>query len=76
MRDAVDHHAARAADAFAAIVLELNRLLAFFNQLFVDDIEHLQKGRVGADVVGGVFDEVAIARRGVLSPDVEFQIHL
>ena len=47
VRDAVDHHAARSADAFAAVVLEVNRFLALLDEPFVDHVEHLQEGGVG-----------------------------
>src|SRR4029077_17247664 len=61
MSDAVDHHSARTADSFPAVMLELDRLFAFFDQLLVDHIEHLQKRRVRTDVVRGVFDEASFA---------------
>ena len=46
MRVAVDHHAAHAADAFAAIVVEGDRLLALLDQALVDDVEHLEERHV------------------------------
>src|SRR5947209_6568861 len=70
VRDAVDHHAARAADAFAAIVFEMDRLLAALGQLFVDDVEHLQKRRVGADTFRLVGDEFAVRGARGLPPDL------
>src|SRR5947207_1389866 len=43
VRNAVDHHAARSADALAAVVLEVNGLFALSAELFVDHVEHLQE---------------------------------
>ena len=40
--DAVDHEAAGAADAFAAIVLEGDGLFALFDQTLVEHVEALQ----------------------------------
>ena len=67
--DAVDHAAAGAADAFAAVRVERNRVLALADQLFVDDVEHFQERHVGRDVLGDVVDQSArlILRR--LPPD-------
>ena len=70
VRDAVDHHPARAADAFAAIVLEVDRLLAALGQLFVDDVEHLQERRVGTDALRLVRDELAFRGARGLPPDL------
>ncbi len=39
----VNHHAARAADALTAIVVEGDRLFALARELFVDHIEHFEK---------------------------------
>ena len=50
--DAVDHEAAGAADAFAAIVLEGDGVFAVGDEAFVDDVEHLEERHVGIDVVG------------------------
>ena len=36
----------------------------FFDQPFVDDVEHLEKRHVGRDVVGGVVHEASRARSG------------
>ena len=59
VRDAVDHQAAAAADAFAAVGVERDRILAFLDELFVDDIQHLEERHVGMHVVGGVVYEPA-----------------
>ena len=44
--DAVDHESAGAADAFAAIVVERDRLFALFDQLLVENVEHLEERHV------------------------------
>ena len=49
MRDAIDHEAAGAADALAAIVLERDGLFAFFDQLFVEHVQHFEERHVGVD---------------------------
>ena len=72
VRDAVDHEAARAADALAAVVIERDRLLACADQVLVHDVEHLQKGHVLAHVVRLVRDELARRRcASRLAPDLE-----
>ena len=40
-----------AADAFAAVVLERDRLFALLDQVFVEHVEHLQERHVRVDVV-------------------------
>ena len=57
--DAVDHEATGAADAFAAIVLEGDRLFALFDQLFIQHIEAFENRHVGVDIVHYVADELA-----------------
>ena len=43
VRRTVDVERAHAADALAAVVVEHERLLAFLNQLLVEDVEHLKE---------------------------------
>ena len=50
VRDAVDQEPAGAADPFAAVRVERDRILALRDQPFVDDVEHLEKRHVGRDV--------------------------
>ncbi len=50
MGHAVDQETARPADALAAIVVEGHRLFAAADQLFVQDVEHLQERHVGGHV--------------------------
>jgi hypothetical protein len=46
VRQAVDHEAAAAADALAAVVLEGHRLFALVDQVFVQHVEHLEERHV------------------------------
>jgi hypothetical protein len=46
MRDAIDHHAAGTADAFATIVIECNWFLTFLNQCPVNYVQHLEERHV------------------------------
>src|SRR5581483_5830426 len=69
-------HPARAADSLAAVVLEMDRLLSFFDELFIEDVEHLQERGVGTDVAHLVALEAAFGSTGSLPPDVKSQIHL
>ena len=75
VRDAVDHHPASAADALAAIVLEVNRILPFLDQLLVDDVEHFEERGIRTDVHRRVFDETAFGGGRLLAPDVEGEVH-
>ena len=56
---AVDQETARPADALAAIVVEGDRLFAAADQLFVQDVEHLQERHVGGHPLDLVGDELA-----------------
>ena len=47
VRLAVDHQAAHAADALAAVGVERDRLLALLVELLVEDVEHLEERHVG-----------------------------
>jgi hypothetical protein len=70
---AVDHHAARATDAFAAVVVKGDRLLPVADQPLVEHVEHLEKRHVGGDVVDRI-DLKSPARLGIgLPPDPERQ---
>src|SRR5947208_2465451 len=76
VRDAVDHEATGAADTLAAVVLERDRRFAAIDQLLVDDVEHLEKGHVRADVLRLVGDQAAAGARALLAPHPERQVHL
>ncbi len=71
MRHAVDHLRAHTADTFAAVVIEGDRVLAFLDQLFVDIVEHLQEGLVGADMICLVGLQFSRSVRPFLAPYVQ-----
>jgi hypothetical protein len=72
---AVDHHAARAADSFATVVLESDRCFTFFDEALVHDVQHFEKRGIGADVARFVFHQLAFGLRVLLAPYVECQVH-
>ena len=71
VRDAVDHEAARAADALAAIALERDRLAALAREALVQHVEHLEERHVRRSVVDLVAHEPARLGRGALPPHVQ-----
>lgn len=71
VRDAVDHHAARAADALAAIVVEGDPALARGGETLVDAVEHLEQRHVGRDVDRLVGLEAALRLACSLPPDAQ-----
>jgi hypothetical protein len=73
--DAVDDHRAHAADAFAAVVIEGDGLLAAVDEVVVEDVEHLQEGGVLADALDLVLDHLARGARALLAPDMEGEVH-
>src|SRR5690606_30593379 len=74
--DAVDHDPAGAADPLAAVVVERHRFLAGGEEPLVEDVEHLEERRVGADV-GHLVGHQAAGRLGArLPPDAEGDLHL
>jgi hypothetical protein len=73
---AVDHQAARAADALATVGVERDRLLARGVELLVEHVEHLEEGHVLGDPVELVGAHLA-PRLGIgLAPDLERELHL
>ena len=60
---AVDHQRARPADAFAAVVVEHDRVLALADQTFVEDVEQLEKRRLLADLGDRVVLEMTLGGR-------------
>ena len=76
VRYAVDHHAAHAADALAAVVVEGDRVVAVEDQPLVEHVEHLQERHVRGDVGDLVGDHPAAVGRPGLAPDAQGQIHL
>ena len=75
VRHAVDEEPAGAADALAAVRVERDRILALRDQPFVDDVEHLEEGHVGRDVLGRVVDEPPRAFGPGLPPDFQMDAH-
>ena len=59
VRFAVDGERARAANALAAIGVERDRFFAATEQLFVHDVEHLEKRSIRRNIGRFVFDELA-----------------
>jgi hypothetical protein len=52
-------------------VLEGDRVAAFQDQPFIDDVEHLQEGHMLVDVSRLIRDELTAVGRVGLSPDVQ-----
>ena len=65
----------RAADAFAAVVVERDGLLALFDEPLVHHVQHLQERHVRADVPCLVGHQPALGLRPGLAPDVQGQVH-
>ena len=76
MSDSIDHEPARAANSLAAIVIESDRIFTLCHELFVEHIEHLQKGHVRTHLRVLVADDAANLMRAFLPPDVEDEFHL
>ena len=76
VRATVDHQRAAAADAFAAVVIERDRLFARRDELLVEDVEHLEEGGVGGHVLDLVGDELAGGLLVHLTPDVEGEVQV
>ena len=75
VRDAVDHAAAHAADALAAIVVERHRLFALGDEVLVEHVEHFEERHVLVDVGHLVAHHAALIVRVLLPPDVEDDSH-
>jgi hypothetical protein len=71
----VDHHPAGTADPLAAVVLELDRLLAVHDEPVVDDVEHLEERHLGADVGDVVGLERTGRGRRRLTPHLQGDVH-
>ena len=76
VRLAVDHQAAHAADALAAVAVERDRVLAVEDEPLVEDVEHLEERHVRGHVVDVVGDQAALGVRGRLPPDPQGDSHL
>jgi hypothetical protein len=75
MWNTVDDHTATAADTFATVVLEVDRILMLFDQPLIDDIEHFQERHVLRHVLGDVPFESTWCRAGGLSPHIQSDLH-
>src|SRR5690625_5480883 len=52
MRLAVDDHPARSADTFSAVVIELDRVFAFLDELLVQYVEQFEERHIGISEIG------------------------
>ena len=75
MRDAIDRERARSTNAFATIVIKVDRLLIFFDQALVDDVEHLKKRGLSGDARRIVSLNPALGLGPGLPPNFECQVH-
>ena len=75
VRDAVDGERAGAADALAAVVIEVDRLLALDHEALIDDIEHFQKRGFLGNVLGLVGFDLALGLGPGLPPNFECEVH-
>ena len=73
--DTVDHETARTADSFAAVVIERDRIFALCDQVFVQDIEHLEERHVRIHFRVLIADHPALLVRTLLPPDVKNEPH-
>jgi hypothetical protein len=73
--DAADHDPAGPADSLATVTVERDRVLALLDELLVEEIEHLEKRHVGADVGDVVGNEAALVLAIPLAPDMECEPH-
>ncbi len=75
MGDTIDHKSAYSANPFAAVMVKCDWVLAFGNEVLVDNIEHFEKRHLGGNIfclkgfhssrILGIF----------LPPDMEGEIH-
>ena len=70
MGDAIDRHGAHAADSFAAVMVEMNGIMAVLDEAFIDDIDHFQKGSRSRNLLGLIGFNTAGVGRVVLTPDL------
>ena len=69
VRNAVDDQRASAADAFATVGIERDRVLPAPDEVLVDQIQHFEKRHVRHDVPGFVGREATGRARVLLPPD-------
>ena len=70
----VDGERAHTADALAAVVVEMDGLLAFVDEFFIHDIEHLEERSFVRDVLCLVGFDAALGLSIFLPPDLERKI--
>ncbi len=72
MWPAIDVEAAHPTNSFPAVVIKSNGLLIFPDQLFVQDVEHLQERAIRGYAVQFIGDKFALRQGILLSPDLQF----
>jgi len=72
---AINHHRAHATNAFAAVVIKGNGLLAVVGQVFIEDVHHFQKGHMRADIAECIFLHFTGLLRSSLTPNVQLEFH-
>jgi hypothetical protein len=75
VRHAADDHAAGAADALAAVAVELDRFLALADEVLVEDVEHLEERHLLLDAAHCIIDEPALGLAAGLAPDLQVDCH-
>ena len=73
---AVDAHRASAANAFAAIGVKGDRILALLQEAVVHDVEHFEKGGIRRNVSRLRSHEFALGFAVFLPPNLELEVHL
>jgi hypothetical protein len=76
VRLAIDHHPATPADAFAAVVVELDGFLPVGDEALVEKIEHLKERHLLGDPAELIGDELPRCVRAFLTPHLEGDVHL
>ena len=71
----VNRKRAGAANPFSAIRVERDGFLASTEQIFVQNIEHLEKRSIRRNVADFVIDKFAAGLRVPLSPNSKFEVH-
>ena len=75
VRVSVDVKRTHTADAFAAVVVERDRLFAFADELVVQNVQHFEEGGVRRNVVDAVGFETPLGFRVLLTPNLQFEFH-
>ena len=75
VRATVDVEGAHTANAFAAVVVERDRLFAFFDQVVVENVKHFQERSIGRDSVDAVGFETSLRLSVFLTPNFKCEFH-